>query len=387
MLVSSREYCWVRRSSVRASCWFSCSMRVLLASRLRCRAFVVPLRLLLSSSTSFRRSLSWRATPPSPLLLPESRAAVAGLMPFVAAAAGLEVSAWAPGLEVVVLLPGSGAVARAPTPGNWPANSVRSLSGLFSRSLSFASLMLSAPLRSSSKPADDSPSCPGWARTRLRICDWMRRIVALPCSVPAVFVDGSYFVWSAIRLLTLLYAFTKASTSSFRLSLLDSTDTVTGSLSTFFRFSVTPSIMSVTLFEADVASRPLIWSFASRATCVRRLPLAPVAAVAEMSNASRPLPVAVIWKAFFAPVAEPVSCRRTPVPSVIRLALMPALLRLMASRISLTVAFSGMVMSSALRSPPAVKPLPFSSTLPSCTDSLPPPTTVSAEAKLRVATA
>ena len=144
--------------------------------------------------------------------------------------------------------------------------------------------------------------------------------------------------------------------------------------------------MSVTLFDAELTSRPLSCIFASRATWVRWLPLAPAWAVAETFRASSPLPAAEISKAFFAPLCEPVSIRRTPLPSLIRLALTPLLLRLMMSRMSLTVAFSGIVISSALRSPSAVKLVPSSFTVPIWMRSVPPPTTASALAKLRVAT-
>ena len=58
----------------------------------------------------------------------------------------------------------------------------------------------------------------------------------------------------------------------------------------------------------------------------------------------------------------------------------------MMSRMSLTVAFSGIVISSALRSPSAVKLVPSSFTVPIWMRSVPPPTTASALAKLRVAT-
>ena len=168
--------------------------------------------------------------------------------------------------------------------------------------------------------------------------------------------------------------------------MLVSTVMFTGALSAFFRLKVTPSIMSVTLFDAELTSRPLSCIFASRATWVRWLPLAPAWAVAETFRASSPLPAAEISKAFFAPLCDPVSIRRTPLPSLIRLALTPLLLRLMMSRMSLTVAFSGIVISSALRSPSAVKLVPSSFTVPIWMRSVPPPTTASALAKLRVAT-
>ena len=196
MFLSSAAYCFSRRSSVRSSCSLRRSARDVLASRLRRRALVVPLRLPSSSRISFRRALSIPATPDPLPAEPESRAAVAALMVLVPAPGAVA----APAAPVAPALPAEA----APEAFCAPANTVRIFSGLFSRSFSLASLMLSAPLRSSSKPALARPLPSSWARTRLRTCCWIRTRVALPCRVPAFLVAGSYFVCSAIRLLTLL---------------------------------------------------------------------------------------------------------------------------------------------------------------------------------------